>query len=143
MKPSTRRNNSFNGPSLRRCLAAWFAMLLVSVANGAVRDFTYGRYLDELTAHQLSTLSGILLLGLVIWLFLRTQPPTSGGQALAIGLFWMALTVAFEFLFFHYVGGHSWAELLANYNFLAGRVWVFVLLWVALAPYLFFRLRNS
>jgi hypothetical protein len=114
-------------------------MLLVSVANGTVRDFTYGRYLDELAAHQLSTLSSALLLGLVIRAFLRRRPPSSGRQALAIGLFWTALTVAFEFLFFHFVGGHSWAELLANYNVLAGRVWVFLLLWVAIAPYLFFR----
>jgi len=32
--------------------------------------------------------------------------------------FLLALTVAFEFLFFHYVGGRSWSKLLANYNLL-------------------------
>jgi hypothetical protein len=50
--------------------------------------------------------------------------------------------VAFEFLFFHFVGGHSWSELLANYNIFAGRVWVVVLLWVAAAPYVFFHFRR-
>jgi hypothetical protein len=54
----------------------------------------------------------------------------------------MTLTVAFEFLFFHYVTGHPWAELLANYDVRAGRTWVFVLVWVALAPYAFFRIRR-
>lgn len=121
-------------------LIAWFMMLIVSVANGAVRDFTYGRQMDQLSAHQLSTVSGVLLLGIVIRLFVRRYPPPSGKKAFSIGLLWMALTVAFEFLFFHYVGGHSWAELLANYNVLRGRVWVVVLAWVAIAPYLFFRL---
>jgi hypothetical protein len=123
-------------------LTAWFVMLLVSVANGAIRDFTYGNHMDELTAHQLSTVSSVLLLGFVIWRFVRLYPPSSGQEAISIGLLWVALTVAFEFLFFHYVGGHSWSELLANYNVLKGRVWVFVLAWVAIAPYVFFRLNR-
>lgn len=121
-------------------LAAWFAMLLVSIANGAARDLTYGRHMGELAAHQVSTASSILLLGAVIQGFVRRFPPTSARHAVGIGLGWAALTVAFEFLFFHYVGGHSWAELLANYNVAAGRVWVVVLLWVAVAPYVFFHL---
>ena len=123
-------------------LAAWFVMLLVSVANGAARDFTYGKQMSELAAHQLSTVTSVLLLGLVIWGFVCRFPPSSARQAMAIGLGWAALAVAFEFLFFHFVGGHSWADLLANYNIFAGRVWVVVLLWVASAPYLFFRFRR-
>jgi len=123
-------------------LMGWILMLLVSIANGAVRDFTYGKHMDELTSHQLSTASGVLLLGIVIWGFFRRYPPSSNRQAVSIGLLWMTLTVAFEFLFFRYVGGHSWSELLANYNVLKGRVWVFVLVWVAVAPAVFFRLRR-
>ena len=123
-------------------LIAWFVMLLVSVANGALRQFTFGKYLDEKNAHQISTVIGILLLGIVIRAFVRRYPPVSGRQALLIGLLWMALTIAFEFLFFHYVGGRSWTELLANYNLFEGRVWVAVLAWVAIAPYVFFRLKN-
>lgn len=115
-------------------------MLLVSVANGIVRDFTYGKLVDELTAHQLSTVSSVFLLGVVIRGFVRLYPPSSEQQALLIGLPWLALTLAFEFLFFHYVGGHSWAALLANYNISQGRVWVVVLAWIAIAPYVFYRL---
>lgn len=126
--------------NLGKYLTAWFVMLLVSVANGTVRDFTYGGYMDELTAHQLSTVSEIVLLGIVIRGFVRRHPPASGPQAMAVGLLWTALTVAFEFLFFHYAAGHSWQELLANYNVAAGRLWVFVPLWIAAAPYIFFRL---
>jgi hypothetical protein len=124
---------------MRKYLSAWLVMLLVSIANGAVRDFTYGKHLDPLTAHQLSTVSSVLLLGIVIRAFVRRYPPSSSQQALLIGLLWTALTVAFEFLFFHYVGGHSWSELLANYNVLKGRVWIVVLVWVAIAPYVFLR----
>jgi hypothetical protein len=122
-----------------KILAAWFAMLLVSVANGAIRDFTYGKHIDELAAHQLSTVSSVLLLAIVIRGFTWLYPPASARQAFSIGLLWMTLTIAFEFLFFHFAGDHSWAELLGNYNVSKGRVWPVVLVWIAIAPYVFFR----
>jgi CBS domain containing-hemolysin-like protein len=81
--------------NLSKYLAAWLVMLAVSVANGAARDFTYGRRLGELAAHQLSTASGILLLGAVIWGFGKLGPPSYGREAAAIGLLWAALTAAF------------------------------------------------
>ncbi len=129
-----------------RLLIAWFVMLLVSILNGTLRDFTYGKHLPELLAHQLSTASSIVLLGGVIFLYARRWAFTSARQAWQTGLFWMSLTVAFEFLFFHYVGGHSWQVLLANYDMSEGRLWPLILLWVAIAPYLafrFFQPRNS
>ena len=53
------------------------------------------------------------------------------------------MTVAFEFLFFHYVGGHSWEKLLAAYDVLGGNLWPLILAWVATAPWLFHRLRRQ
>lgn len=124
----------------RRLLGVWCLMLLASIGNGALRDFTYGRQISELAAHQLSTACGIVLLGLIMSFALRRWPARSGAEAWRIGLFWMGLTVAFEFLFFHYLGGHSWAELIANYDILGGRVWVFVWLWLLVAPVFLHRL---
>lgn len=118
-------------------------MLLLSIANGAVRDLTYGRWLDALTAQQLSTVSGMFVLGVFIWWFVRRLPPASTRQALVLGLQWLALTVAFEFLFFHYVGGHAWAALLANYDLRHGRLWPLLLAWIAAAPYIFHRLHQA
>ncbi len=123
-------------------LATWFVMLLISIANGAVRDFTYGKHMSELAAHQLSTVTSIFLLGITIWGIVRLFPPSSRQEAICIGLSWMVLTIVFEFLFFHFIGGHSWEQLLANYNILKGRVWILVLAWVAAAPYVFVRLRH-
>lgn len=124
---------------MSRNILIWFVMLLVSIANGFLRDFTYGKYLSELHAHQLSTVIGVVLLGLVIDVFVKFWPPASARQALLIGFFWMALTVTFEFLFFHFVAGHPWSAMLANYDLMNGRVWVLLLAWIAIAPYVFFR----
>jgi len=123
-------------------LALWMAMLLTSIANGAVRDLLYAAWMSERDAHQLSTAIGIVVLGAMIRAFLRRFPPASLTHALLIGLFWAALTVAFEFLFFHFVIGHSWAALLANYDLAAGRVWVLVVLWIGIAPCVFYPARR-
>ena len=55
-------------------------------------------------------------------------------RLLALGVFWTALTIAFEFGFGHYVMGHPWERLLADYNILAGRIWVLVLATMLLGP---------
>ncbi|QID19841.1 hypothetical protein G3580_12880 [Nitrogeniibacter mangrovi] len=126
-----------------RHVGLWCLMLLVAIANGGARDLLYGDRMSELAAHQLSTAIGMVLLGALMWGFCRRHPPASDRAALAIGVFWMSLTVAFECLFFHFVAGHPWSALLANYDLSAGRIWVLLLLWVALAPSLFFRLQPK
>jgi hypothetical protein len=114
-------------------------MVIIAIANGAVRQAWYGLYLGELPAHQLSTCIALVLFGLYIWISLRFFPPNSAAQAWAIGFLWLSLTVAFEFLFGHYLAGHSWSRLVQDYNLFAGRVWVLILLWVTVSPYLFYR----
>ena len=126
-------------PLFRLASAYWGAMLLVSIANGALRDFTYGPQMPEINAHQVSTLCSALLLGTIIRHFCRRAELERGPRALAVGSGWVGLTVAFEFLFCHYVGGPSWSALLANYDLTAGRLWVLLLLWIGLAPSLFAR----
>jgi hypothetical protein len=123
-------------------ILAWIPMVVIAIANGVLRQSWYGKHLSEPAAHQISTLTGIILFGVYIWLLVRFWRPTSTGQAIAIGLLWLVMTIAFEFLFGHYVAGHSWQRLLHDYNLLAGRIWLLVLVWVAVAPYLFYRLMK-
>lgn len=120
-------------------LLLWIPMVFIAIANGVVREVWYGRHLSELRAHQFSTLTGVLFFGLYIGIVLRFFRPASAVQALTIGLLWLGLTVAFEFVFGHYVAGHAWNRLFQDYNLLAGRVWVLVLLWVTVAPSVFYR----
>jgi len=51
------------------------------------------------------------------------------------------MTVAFEFLFGHYVMGHSWHRLLQDYDLHQGRVWVLVLAWTAFGPCILYGFR--
>ncbi len=120
-----------------RYLLAWFPMLVLAIANGALRQATYGKRIPEVLAHQLSTAIGAAVFGVYIWFVIRVWPPDSTQQALQVGLLWLVLTVAFEFFMGLVLARRSFDEVLRDYDVTKGRVWVFLLLWIALAPVLF------
>ena len=128
---------------MTKYLLAWVPMVIIAVANGALRVTTFARVLPETRAHQLSTATGVLLIGAYIWVVIRLWPPSTPRHALAIGGLWVVLTVAFEFVFGRLVMGNPWPRLLHDYDLLAGRLWVVFLAWLAVAPWLFRRLQVT
>ncbi|MFZ5569845.1 MAG: hypothetical protein ACOZF0_05550 [Thermodesulfobacteriota bacterium] len=122
--------------------AAWVGMIPLAIVNGVIREKAYGKFMDELTAHQVSTVIAIGLFGIYIWVLTGIRRLESSGQALAVGGLWLVMTMAFEFGFGHYVMGHSWSRLLHDYNLFRGRVWSLVLVWMTVAPYLYYRIRG-
>ena len=126
-----------------RYLVLWLLLALVAIVNGTLRQFVYGPYMPELAAHQLSTVTGILFTGITVWILNRAWPIGSARQAWIIGACWFLMTIAFEFGFGHYVAGHSWSRLLADYNVLEGRTWSLFLAWIAALPYLTWRLAKT
>ena len=123
-------------------ILAWFPMILIAIANGFFREKILVRRLNELQAHQVSTVSMIILFGIYVWVLFKIWSPMSVYQAISIGLIWLFLTIIFEFLFGHYVAGHSWEKLLYDYNILQGRVWILVLIWISIAPYIIYQIQK-
>lgn len=126
-----------------RYLLAWLPMVFIAVANGAIREAWLTPRLGELHGRQVSTLLLLALFALYIGIMVRIWPIGSSRQAWVIGLAWLALTLVFEFALGRLVSGLSWREMLAEYDLSAGRLWVLVPLWVAIAPYVFYRARES
>ena len=124
-------------------IIAWVPMVFIAIANGVFRELTFAQAMPELYAHQLSTVLISVFIGLYIWAVVRFRPPFSSRHALLIGITWLILTVAFEFIFGRLVMKHSWSHLLNDYNVFRGRLWVFFLIWLTLAPYIFLRIRRS
>ena len=124
-----------------RALVIWFALLLVAVANGAFRETLLIPRFGSQTGHIVSTLmlcAGILI---VTYVAVPWIQPDNLRSTIAIGFAWLALTLAFEFGFGR-ARGKPWADLLADYDVLKGRIWVLVLLTTAVAPYLTARARG-
>lgn len=123
-------------------LLCWFPMLLLAILNGAVRDLWYKKYMSELAAHQISTFSLIILLGIYSCLVVKWLPPSTVKQALVIGIVWSILTLAFEFGF-GIILGNSWKQLLHAYNFTEGQIWILIPIWEAIAPCIAFKVISK
>lgn len=122
-------------------LLAWFPMLILAILNGTLRYLGYKKWVGELAAHQISTITLVIILSLYIAIIIKHFPPQSALQAVLLGLFWMALTLCFEFGFGRY-RGLSWESMLADYNILKGRIRVLVPVCIALTPYLIYTVRQ-
>jgi hypothetical protein len=120
----------------------WTGMVVLAIINGGLREKGYGPHMGELGAHQLSTVIAIAVFGLYIWTLTGIFTIASPGQAAAIGGMWLAMTVLFEFGFGHFVMKHPWRRLFHDYNLCRGRLWLLLLVWTAIAPYVFFRTRS-
>jgi hypothetical protein len=124
-------------------VGVWLVLMVLAILNGVLRNATYARALGEYAGHVLSSLILIAVVFVVTYAFLRLVRIDYGlGDLLVVGAMWLVMTVAFEFLFGHYVAGHPWPRLLADYNILKGRVWALVLLAVFLGPLIMARLAR-
>jgi heme/copper-type cytochrome/quinol oxidase subunit 3 len=125
-----------------KATVAWFLLFVVMFANGALRVLVLQPRLGEDTARQAASLSGAVLVLLVSSGLVRAAPSATPAQLLKVGAAWLAATVAFEFLFGHFVSGLSWRALLADYDVFRGRLWSLILICVALGPWLCGTLRT-
>lgn len=118
-----------------RAAAVWLLLLIVAFAAGTARTYLLEPRLGERTAHQLGTLAVAALFAAVVWATVRwIDPGLDRVRLLALGVGWTAATVLFEFGFGRWVAGHSWSRLLADYDLLAGRLWLLVLLTLLFGP---------
>lgn len=127
---------------LIRALLAWLVLLALAVVNGAAREAWLIPRIGASAGHAVSSLSLSALIFLLSWLTIGWINPATARDAFLIGLVWLALTLAFEFVAGHYVFRKPWNELLADYDVLSGRIWVLVLLTTTLAPLLTANMRH-
>jgi hypothetical protein len=112
---------------------AWTALPLAAVANGVIRDATYGKRMGEAAAHSLSVAPLAAVVGVWARLLSRRWPLRSRRSALRVGLLWLGLTMVFETVLGR-TRGVSVREQLGEYDVRRGNLWPLALVVVALAP---------
>ena len=135
-------STSVESPEVIRFFLSWFPMIPIAVANGALREAWLVPRTGEHRARQLSTLLLIAFFSIYFAVVFSVWPIASRTEAVNVGSMWLALTLVFEFVLGRFVSRLSWRKMLSEYNLVAGRLWALVPLWVAAAPYVFFRLQR-
>jgi len=115
-------------------LALWVVMAVIAVANGVFRETVLIERVGEYTGHVLSTAMLVVAIIVVAALYFGTTPiDYTQAELLAVGASWAILTVGFEFLV-GFLEGTPPSETIAQYNVLAGQVWIVVPLTLLVAP---------
>lgn len=130
LRPSRRGERGVFG----RYVAASAGLMAIATANGVTRELTYGKAVDEKTAHWVSLVPMVALFGAYVNLLERRWPLPSWRSAAQIGAAWAGIAAGFELGVGHYVDKKSWTELLREYDLAAGRSGSLVLIATAAMP---------
>jgi len=128
---------------LLKIILIWFGLLLLAIINGTIRDFLYPKILGEHRAHQISTITLLILISIYCYIIFSLWKLNTLNEAITIGIIWLLLTLAFEFLFGHFVSKKDWNILLKDYNIFQGRLWILILIWTALLPVICYKLFEN
>jgi hypothetical protein len=129
--------------SIRRALGVWVLLAFLMSLNGVFRETVLVPTVQRRAADAASAVMGMAVILGVTRFFLIKFAGRSDAHAWRLASLWTSLTVAFEFLFGHYVDGKSWKELIENYTIWRGHLWPVVLLSLFLAPFLWTRKRKA
>jgi hypothetical protein len=125
-----------------KAFALWIAILILAILNGTLREKALIPAMGSFNAYLAS---GAILSGCIVAVACFAAPwcgQLSSAQWLAVGVFWLLLTLAFEFGFGHLVQHKSSTDLLEAYTFKGGNLWPLVLLATLISPWLAARLRG-
>lgn len=111
-----------------KSLGIWVILAIAAIATATFRIYVLLPSFGEQTAHQLGTILYMIVQFLIIYFFIKNIRIKETKTLLGIGIFWVVITIIFEFIFGHYIMGHPWQKLFADYNLLNGRLWVLVLI---------------
>ncbi len=125
-----------------RALAIWVLLLVLANVVGALKVVFLIPRIGEYAGQLIGTLVFCPVIFAVTWGSIRWMNPAGTRDAVLIGLFWVLLTEAFEFLAGHYLFGNSWDELLSAYDIAEGRLWLLVPLTCLVSPVAVARLRG-
>ena len=131
-----------NSINFVKAAGLWLVFLAAAIVCGIIRERILVPGLGPLAGRALGTLLvGLIIFGL-IFAYVGKIKMAAPVALFKLGVGWMIATIAFEFLFGHYVLELAWKSLWADYNIFQGRLWPLVLLVTWLGPLLARKIRD-
>jgi hypothetical protein len=118
------------------------AILVLAILNGILRE--------KVLVPALGSAAGLVASGILLsvcilfiaWMGAPWYGLLPSRQWFLIGVFWLLLTLIFEFGFGRIAQHKTWTELFEAYTFKGGNIWPLVLLVTLFAPWLMAKIRG-
>lgn len=120
----------------------WLLIAAAESAHGIARTLYLQPLVGDRPARQIAVASGAAIVLAIAWLAARWIGAATRGQQLAVGLLWLALTIAFDLALGRWIFGFSWERLLEDFRIWEGRLFPLGLLVLAFAPMIAARWRG-
>ena len=123
-----------NTPLLKTAIRVWLMEILVSGFNFFVlMNLVYEPRWGYLAAHEIGMSARIVYISIFAYLLLRYVKKYETKDLIHVGILWLGLTLAFEWLG-SFAMGRPVQEILIGWNVFSGYMWPYVLLTYLLSP---------
>ncbi|PJZ53027.1 hypothetical protein [Leptospira adleri] len=117
----------------------WLLLLVFAFLNATIRELTYKNFFGEFLSHQISVFTGIVLLSIPIAGIAKFFPFSSARQSFLVGILWLILTEIFEYTMIVLWSRKPNSDFFQAHDVFHGELWIFILIWIVVSPYLFYR----
>ena len=108
--------------TILKAIGIWLVIVFAAIMNGIFRERILVSYFGAEMALPLSGLLLSFLVLLVSFIFISFIKSEKKSTFIGIGIFWVALTLVFEFIFGYFLTGKSWQEVTQVFNLLKGNL---------------------
>jgi hypothetical protein len=126
---------------VKKSILIWLSIIPLAILNGGFREIFLTPRLGESCAQPIS---GIILLMLLFFVSFILIPRIGTGTSKTywkIGVLWFTLTIAFETIL-GLAMGDTLTELLKAYDVTTGNLWLLVVLFTGITPWLVAKIKR-
>jgi hypothetical protein len=125
-----------------RAFAVWLLIIFAESIHGTLRQMFLAPVLGDFPARRVAFFTGMLLIFLIAYFFVRWIDAPNKKALFIVGLMWAILTLAFEFGLGYFVLNYSTERMLEDYDLSRGGLMAFGILFLVFAPYLAAKARK-
>ena len=126
---------------IKKSFFIWLALVFLAVLNGGLREMVISPLVGERYGQPLSGVSLCVIIFVLCWFCIPRIGRGTAKTYWIIGLWWIIWTVLFETCF-GFLTGDSLAELMKAYDPTTGNLWLLVVLFTGIAPWLTAKIRR-
>lgn len=127
---------------LFRAFLVWLIIIFAESIHGTLRQLFLAPLIGDFPARRIAVFTGMLLIFIITYFFIRWIAAPTVKSLLAIGIMWMILTIMFEFGLGFFVFSYSWERMFEDYNLSRGGLMGFGLLFLVFVPLIAAKLRG-